>query len=351
MIDLNNLWKHRKLLRNNFQIVPRVAKDYYRLLVLKQPVLRKVDIAVIAGCNAKCPFCFAATLEEAEGPQLSLNEIQNIVQDSVKLGAIAVEFIGGEPLMCKHLPEAIRYTRRQNVLVSITTNGILLTRQKIQQLADAGLNVVQISLDSADHEEHDVSRGVPGCYAKIMQAIKWIRETDMELMLSTVATNENLCDDGLMKVIKFAEQLDVPITVNPASKAGGWKGNRNVLLTDENRRRFSQIVKTSHARWAGQVNFLKEGCPCGKEVIYITAYGHVIPCGFIQISYGNIRQESLLQIWDRMQEHRLMKEHKNTCIAAFDKKFIKDYIDPLEEQEHLPVYIHDHPTYNNKVNG
>ncbi|MCA9393580.1 MAG: radical SAM protein [Candidatus Omnitrophica bacterium] len=351
MININNLWKHRKLLRNNFQIVPRVVQDYYRLLVLKQPVLRKVDIAVIAGCNAKCPFCFAATLENEEGPQLSLPEIQGIVTEAVKLGAIAVEFIGGEPLMCRHLADAVRFARRQNVLTSTTTNGLLLTHKKIHELNDAGLNVIQISLDSADHREHDASRGVPGCYAKIMQAIEWIRETDIELMLSTVATNENLSNDGVMKVVKFAEHLDVPITVNPASKAGGWKGNANVLLTDENRRRFEQIVQTSHARWAGQVNFLKEGCPCGKEVIYVTAYGHVIPCGFIQISYGNIRQEPLTQIWDRMQEHRLMQEDKNTCIAAFDKAFIKDYIDPLDRREDLPVYIHDHPTYKQKVNG
>ena len=351
MIKVNNLWKHRKLLRNNVRIVPRVVKDYFKLLVLKRPVLRKVDIAVIAGCNAKCPFCFAATLEEQEGSQLSLSEIQDIVRESVKLGAIAVEFIGGEPLMCRHLPEAIRFARTQNVLTSITTNGLLLTQKKIRELHEAGLNVVQISLDSADHHEHDASRGVPGCYAKIMQAIEWLKETDIELMLSTVATNDNLGNDGVMKVVRFAEKLDVPITVNPASKAGGWKGNRNVLLTDENRRRFEEIVQTSHARWAGQVNFLREGCSCGREVIYITAYGHVIPCGFIQISYGNIRRESLTKIWGRMQEHRLMRKEENTCIAAFDKKFIKDYIDPLEKQEHLPVYIHDHPTYNQKVNG
>ncbi|MBZ0166339.1 MAG: radical SAM protein, partial [Candidatus Omnitrophica bacterium] len=344
MSKINSVWKHRKLLRNNLQILPRIFLNYFRLLVLKKPVLRKVDIAVIAGCNAKCPFCFATTLEKEKGPQLDLSEIQRIIDQAVPLGAYAFEFIGGEPLLCKHLPDAIRYAKKSKAVVSITTNGLLLTQKKILELAAAGLDVVQISLDSMDHKSHDQGRGVPGCYSKIMQALEWIKDTKIQVMLSTVATNENLGNSEVIKVVEFAEKLDVPITVNPASKAGGWKG-KDVLLTDENRERFHAIVKnSSHARWAGQLNLLREGCPCGKEIVYVTAFGHVIPCGFVQISFGNIRKESFQVIWDRLQQHQLCRDHRNTCIAALDKEFIKDYINPLDDAENLPVYIMDHPT-------
>ncbi|MGE3980847.1 MAG: radical SAM/SPASM domain-containing protein [Candidatus Omnitrophota bacterium] len=349
MSKFKNILKHSRILTKSYVVLPRIAKDYFDLLVLKKKVLRKVDIAIIAGCNAKCKFCFATTLENDQSPQLSLEEVKSIITQSIKLGAFTFEFIGGEPLMCHHLCDAIRFAKKSRSLVAVTTNGVLLTKKKVLELKEAGLDVVQISLDSADHKEHDESRGIKGCYEKIMQAIPWIRESGIELMLSTVATNQNLENDGLMKVIKFAEQLNVPITVNPASKSGEWRGKENILLTEKNKEAFHKIVRTSHARWAGQVNFLGDGCPCGKEIIYITAFGHVIPCAFIQISYGNIRNESLEQIWDRLQAHKLVSERKKTCIAALDKNFIDQYINPLDRVENLPVFIHDHPTYKNRI--
>lgn len=341
--------KHNRLLIRSYNIFPRVAKDYFDLIVLKKKVLRKVDIAILAGCNAKCKFCFATTLENDQGPQLSLEEVKSIIKQSIKLGALIFEFLGGEPLMCHHLSDAIRFAKKSRALVAVTTNGVLLTKNKIQELKDAGLDVIQISLDSADHNEHDESRGIKGCYEKIMKAIPMIKDAGIELMLSTVATNQNLENDGLMKVIKIAEQLNVPITVNPASKSGEWRGKDNVLLTEKNKERFHKIVKTSRARWAGQINFFGEGCACGKETVYITAFGYVLPCAFIQISYGNIRNESLRDIWNRLQEHRLVSERKKTCIATLDKDFISNYINPLDDVKKLPIFIHDHPTYKTKT--
>lgn len=349
MSKLKNLLKHSDIIKRNADVIPRIAKDYFKLVVLKKKVLRKVDIAIIAGCNAKCAFCFATTLENSDGPQLSLDEVKDIIRESVRLGAVTFEFLGGEPLMCKHLEEAIRFAKRARSVVGVTTNGILLTKKRIRSLEAAGLDVIQISLDSADHAEHDESRGVKGCYEKIMQAIEVIKDSKIQLMLSTVATNQNLDNQKLLKVIKFAEDLGVPITINPAGKVGGWRSKEGILLTPQNRKVFHDIVKTSHARWAGQINFLEEGCPCGKEIIYVTAYGEVLPCAFIQISYGNIRQESLTNIWQRLQDHKLVSERKNTCIAALDPQFISDFIQPLDSIEQLPVFVHDHPTFKIKA--
>ncbi len=345
MSNFRNLLKHSDIIRRNGDVIPRIAKDYFNLLVRRKNVLRKVDIAIIAGCNAKCAFCFATTLEDETGPYLSLDEVKRIITESIALGALTFEFLGGEPLMCKHLDDAIRFAKKSRAVVGVTTNGILLTEKRIRELEQTGLDVIQISLDSMDHKEHDVSRGVPGCYDKIMNAIELIKHTKIQLMLSTVATNENLQNRKLLDVIRFAEQLNVPITVNPASKAGAWRGKENILLTPENRKVFHDLVKTSHARWAGQINFLKEGCPCGKEIIYVTAYGEVIPCAFIQISYGNVRREPMADIWQRLQDHKLVSERTDTCIAALDPKFIQDYINPLDDEKHLPIFIHDHPYY------
>lgn len=87
------------------------------------------------------------------------------------------------------------------------------------------------------------------------------------------------------------------------------------------------------------MNFLKEGCPCGKESIFITAYGDVLPCGLIQVSYGNIRQDSLENIFNKMHAMPLKSSRPDVCVAGLDEEFIATYLEPLSKEDRLPIAI------------
>jgi len=349
MNRLKSIQKHSSLLYKNWNITPRILKDYFKLIVLRKKVLRKVDFAMTTDCNAKCPHCFASTLIDNSREQMSLEEIKRCITEAVQLGAIAFEFLGGEPLLCHHLCDAIRFAKDSKAIVGITTNGLLLNEKKVNNLKEAGLDVIQFSLDSMEPGEHDTSRGVLGCYDKVMKALELVKASGINIMLSTIATNENISSKEILRTIKFAQKLDVPITLNPASKVGGWREVVNLYLTEENRAVYHKILKTSsHTRWSGDMNFLGDGCSCGRETIFITSYGDVIPCGFIQISYGNIRKESLHEIWDRLCKMPLKNQGDNTCKASLDTNFIEKYLNPLVNEKNLPIFIEDHPHYANR---
>ena len=72
------------------------------------------------------------------------------------------------------------------------------------------------------------------------------------------------------------------------------------------------------------------GCPAGVEKVYITPYGDVIPCPFIHVSFGNVKDSSLLEIVDKMRNVQYFNKYQKICIAAEDPFFQKNVLSRLD---------------------
>jgi len=124
-------------------------------------------------CNMACDFCGNKFMERKRGHMdfaLFTGIIDQIVQDDltkdVKLATI------GESLLYPELFAAIKYCRERNLVTSIITNGLLLTEDLYQKLADAGLREVQISLHDLTPESFIYRRANPGIdYASFLKRI------------------------------------------------------------------------------------------------------------------------------------------------------------------------------------
>ena len=106
-------------------------------------------------CNLRCTYCMpAGGLPWSAAEQLlQPDEIIRLVRIGVaRLGITKVRFTGGEPLLAKHLDEIIAATAalRPRPELALSTNGVLLA-ERAEALAQAGLNRVNVSLDSVDH--------------------------------------------------------------------------------------------------------------------------------------------------------------------------------------------------------
>ncbi len=106
-------------------------------------------------CNLRCTYCMpAAGLPWSAAEQLlQPDEIIRLVRISVtRLGITKVRFTGGEPLLTKHLDELVAATAelRPRPRLALTTNGVLLAK-RAEALARAGLDRVNVSLDSVDY--------------------------------------------------------------------------------------------------------------------------------------------------------------------------------------------------------
>ena len=110
-------------------------------------------ISLTSRCNLRCIYCMPEEDTEIQEEYLSFDEIERIVSLMSQMGIRHVRLTGGEPLLRKNIQDLVKRIKKISGIetVHLTTNAILLN-QMIDRLADAGLDGVNISLDTRDRE-------------------------------------------------------------------------------------------------------------------------------------------------------------------------------------------------------
>jgi len=303
-------------------VMARVLRGYCRTVLLRRDTLRSIELAITYGCQARCHKCYAADLRKPGRPYLTVEQIRDVIGQAMRLGLLHVNITGGEPTLRKDLIDVVKACRPDRIVVSIVTNALALTRERMRELKEAGLNTIQISLDSADASVHDRLRGVDGCYDKVLAAAAWAREFGINLCFSTVLSTEPDSNGSSMKrLLDLAQQERAFLLICDSAAVGGWNGQDQVMMTREERNRtLAELMKHPCARHHAMYNFrIKPGCPAGTEKVYITAYGDVTPCDLIHDSAGNVLEESLETIWKRMCAHPLYAGKTTDCVRYLDE--------------------------------
>lgn len=138
---------------------------------LKDPYNRPVSnlrISLTPACNLHCIYCHAEGEKDPEAP-LSLEEITEIMRVAAKFDIRSIKFTGGEPCLREDLVDIVKAVP-YGVECSMTTNGTLLA-DIAQDLADAGLSRVNVSLDSLDRETYKKITG-SDCLDEVMAGIE-----------------------------------------------------------------------------------------------------------------------------------------------------------------------------------
>ena len=110
-----------------------------------------IRISLTQACNLNCIYCHAEGEKHPE-QELSAEQIAEILRVAQSFGIRSVKFTGGEPLMRPDLAQIIRSVP-PGMEVSLTTNATMLA-ERAQELKDAGLNRVNVSLDTMDPERY-----------------------------------------------------------------------------------------------------------------------------------------------------------------------------------------------------
>ena len=321
----------------------RYFLGYFKTRVLKQRVLRSVELAVTYDCNLRCDKCFALKWlnEENKRDYMTVDQIKKMWDQAYKLGAVHVNITGGEPLMRRDIVDVVKALKPKRTLVSIVTTGIFLTEEKARELKKAGLNTFQISLDSSIAAEHDKYRGYKGSYEKVFQAVEIARKVGINVILSTVITHQNVKTPAIPNMLDIAEKNDTFLLLNIAGRSGGWSKKDYLLVEKEEREKFvTEFCKHPRARISQMFNFYgKPGiCNMGKDKLNISAYGEVYPCTYVAMVFGRLKDRSLKDIWDQMNEFKYFKGFTTSCRRVDDEEFAKKYISKLA--------MHDKPYMN-----
>ncbi|MBL7838451.1 MAG: radical SAM protein, partial [Bacteroidetes bacterium] len=123
------------------------------LILNNKPVL--CNYYVTYRCNAKCSFC---DIWEKPSPYVTLENAEANMKDLKRLGVKVIDFTGGEPLLHRGLPDLLRMAKSFGFITTVTTNTLLYP--KMAESLKGLIDMLHFSLDSADAEKHNASRGV-----------------------------------------------------------------------------------------------------------------------------------------------------------------------------------------------
>ena len=320
LLNIDKTVRHLKFIRNPV-LVGRILNGYFNTVVLRRDTLRSIELAVTYQCQASCHKCYAMNLRKDDAEYLNSAQISDIIGQAMKLGLIHVNITGGEPTLRSDLYEIIEACQPDKIMVSLVTNALSLTREKVQRLKRAKLNTIQISLDSVERDTHDRLRGVKGCYDKVMAVAAWAREAGINLCFSTVYSTEETSDkDEVRKLLELAKKEKAFLLICDSAAVGGWADKHEKIMDRAERNStLKELMRHPAARHHNMYNFnMKVGCPAGVEKIYITAYGDVTPCDLIHEPFGNVCKESLKKIWDRMRREPPYSEKMYDCVRYFN---------------------------------
>ena len=155
-------------------------------------------------CNLKCKHCYQDSEHETLCDELTLAEKLDVVDQMGALHIPMLAISGGEPTLSKDLVPVIKRASEYGMHISLATNGTTMTQKRANELLDAGLRYVEISLDSVSPERHDAFRGVPGMWEKSVAGARVVAKTKgLRLGIATCIHQGNY--DELEKIIEFAE--------------------------------------------------------------------------------------------------------------------------------------------------
>ncbi|GAB54184.1 molybdenum cofactor biosynthesis protein [Glaciecola punicea ACAM 611] len=167
-------------------------------------------LSVTDVCNFSCQYCLPDGYKRSHQQRfLSLDEIQQVVSVFAELGTKKVRITGGEPCLRSDLPRVIDLVRKQDAVekIALTTNGFRLAKMAAQ-LKDAGLNSVNVSIDSFDPKQFQLITGYSDL-AGILKGVEIAANIGLEIKLNLVLMKQ-FNASVLKNVLVFIK--DKPIT-------------------------------------------------------------------------------------------------------------------------------------------
>jgi len=170
-------------------------------------------VSITDRCNYRCIYCKPEEQFEfiPHKEILRYEEIVEIIEEAVNLGVTKVRITGGEPLARKGIVDFIKKLREIKKLedISLTTNGFFLS-EYAEKLKDAGLNRVNISLDSLQEEKYKrITRG--GSLEKVLKGIDSALKAGLLPIKINVVLIKGINDDEVEDFVRLA--LERPLNI------------------------------------------------------------------------------------------------------------------------------------------
>jgi len=167
----------------------------------------RMDLAVTYRCNNDCAHCYNA--RERTYRELDTEHWKQILDQLWSLGVPHIVFTGGEATLRPDLPELIRHAESNGQITGLNTNARRLSDAKyVQQLVDAGLDHVQVTVESCDEQIHDEMMRTKGAFRQTIAGLKNALANKLYVMTNTTMLRTNV--HKIPDTLDFLADLGVP---------------------------------------------------------------------------------------------------------------------------------------------
>ena len=304
---------------DGFQLVTRTGDTGRRVYGIPLAVLAEITHK----CPLQCPYCSNPLELESASKELTTAEWLRVIDELAEIGVLQIHFSGGEPTARKDLVQLVQRASDVGLYSNLITSAVMLTRDKLAALADAGLCHVQISFQGAEAGVADRVGGYKNGHAKKLEVARWTRELDLPLTVNAVMHRQNL--HQLPEIIDMAVALDAARLEVANVQYYGWAlKNRHALMpTREQCDDCTRIVDAARERLQGVLDidyvipdyYALRPKQCmggwGRQFFNISPSGKVLPCHAAEsitgLQFDSVRDKSIAWIWDNSPAFNLYR--------------------------------------------
>ncbi|NIS82794.1 MAG: radical SAM protein [Anaerolineales bacterium] len=291
----------------------------------------RMDLALTYRCNANCSHCYNA--RSRNYPEIGTKAWQHIIDRLWEIGVPHVCFTGGESTLRDDLPDLINHAHSKGQIVGLLTNGRRLEDEVfIQSLVEAGLDHVQITIESSEPTIHDAMVRAEGAWQQTVYGIQNALGAGLYVMTNTTLLAENAA--GIGETIDFLADIGIPtIGCNALIYSGrGEQVGTGIpeaglipLLeiarekTKQHGQRLIWYTPTQYCHFDPvQMELGVKACTAAMYNMCIEPDGGVIPCQSYYEQLGNLCDDTWESIWNHelaiwLRERRYIPEACQPC--------------------------------------
>lgn len=284
------------------------------------------------GCNLACRHCWMGPRFDATGkhyPTLPVELFETAIRDAKPLGLSGVKLTGGEPLMHPEIVRLLEIVRREELKLTIETNGLLCTPEIAADIAKTSSRFVSVSIDGMDAETHEWVRGVPGSFEAARQAVRNLVAAGIrpQVIFSVMRRNVGHVD----AMVRMVEELGAASlkfnVVQPSARGEKLHADRETLdiaeLIDLGRHVDRELSPKTQLKiffhcppaFKGLKHVSTgDGCSaCGIfGILGVMARGHYALCGIgeqaPELVFGTVGKDDLATVWHENPTLKALRE-------------------------------------------
>ncbi len=291
----------------------------------------RMDLALTYRCNDACLHCYVA--RPANYPEMDTASWKAVITRVWDAGIPHVCFTGGEATLRPDLAELVAYAQEKGLVTGLLTNGRRLADPAyVQALVAAGLDHVQITVESHDPTVHDAMVGAKGAWEETVAGVRNTVAAGLYTTTNTTLTHHNV--PTIEETVAFIAALGVPsfacnsliYSGRGATVGSGFaEGELGPVLervrqaADEHNLRLIWYTPTQYCAFSPlQLDLGVKACTAALYNMCVEPDGAVIPCQSYYEPLGHILRDPWERIWNHdlavtLRERRYVPQECYTC--------------------------------------